>query len=141
LPTHGEVLGALGRTLSLGLCSNFTHTETALAVLDDAGLRRHLHPDALVVSDAFGYRKPRAEIFREVLARLGVGADEALHVGDSLRADVGGAAPLGLRTVWITRRVRNPEEALAKHEGPAPDFTIRDLAELPALVATLGGAS
>jgi HAD superfamily hydrolase (TIGR01549 family) len=139
LAHHVEVLGVLGQTLSLGLCSNFSHSETALAVLDDAGLRGHLHPDALVVSDAFGYRKPRAEIFREVLGRLGVTADEALHVGDSLRADVGGAAPLGLRTVWITRRVRDPEEALAKHEGAKPDFTIRDLAELPGLVAGLTG--
>jgi putative hydrolase of the HAD superfamily len=132
---HGEVLDTLARTLRLGLCSNFSHTDTALAVLDDAGLRGHLHPEALVVSDSFGLRKPRAEIFHEVLARLGVAPDEALHVGDSLRADVGGAAPLGLRTVWITRRVRDPGKALAEHDGPAPDFTIADLAELPALVA------
>ncbi len=51
---HGAVLDRLRRTLRLGLCSNFSHSETALAVLDDAGLRDRLDPRALVVSDAFG---------------------------------------------------------------------------------------
>jgi FMN phosphatase YigB (HAD superfamily) len=135
---HGAVLDRLRRSVRLGLCSNFSHSETALAVLQDAGLRDRLHPEAVVVSDAFGLRKPRAEIFREVLGRLAVDPAEALHVGDSLRADVGGAAPVGMRTVWITRRVRDPERALEEHEGPAPDFTIADLAELSDLVASLG---
>jgi len=135
---HGDVLDRLRRTLRLGLCSNFSHSETALAVLEDAGLRDRLDPRALVVSDAFGLRKPRAEIFAEVVARLGVAAAETLHVGDSLRADVAGAANAGLRTAWITRRVSDIEDALAKHEGPRPDHVIGDLAELPALVAAGG---
>jgi len=40
-----------------------------------------------------------------VLAELGVAPAETLHVGDSLSADIGGAAPLGIRTAWITRRI------------------------------------
>ena len=135
---HGEVLDRLRLTLRLGLCSNFSHSETALAVLDDAGLRDRLDPRALVVSDAFGLRKPRAEIFAEVVTRLGVAAADTLHVGDSLRADVAGAARAGLRTAWITRRVRDVPGALAAHEGPRPDHVIGDLAELPDLVAALG---
>jgi FMN phosphatase YigB (HAD superfamily) len=47
---------------------------------------------------------------------------------------VGGAAPLGIRTAWITRRVRDPEAKLREWEGPVPDWTIADLAELEALV-------
>jgi len=138
LDHHGAVLDRLRSTVRLGLCSNFSHSETALAVLDDAGLRDRLEPGALVVSDAFGLRKPRAEIFAEVVARLGVEAGDTLHVGDSLRADVAGAGQAGLRTVWITRRVPDPEKALAAHEGPRPDHVIGDLAELPDLVAALG---
>ena len=138
LAHHGAVLDRLRRTLRLGLCSNFSHSETALAVLDDAGLRDRLDPGALVVSDAFGLRKPRAEIFAEVVARLGVAAADTLHVGDSLRADVAGAAHAGLRTAWITRRVRHVDDALTKHEGPRPDHVIGDLAELPDLVAAGG---
>jgi putative hydrolase of the HAD superfamily len=134
---HGDVLDALRRSHRLGLCSNFSHSETALAVLRDAGLHRRLEPDALVVSDAFGLRKPRAEIFAEVVKRLGVSPAETLHVGDSLRADVVGAARAGMRTAWITRRVSDPGAALAEHDGPAPDHVIADLAELPALVSAL----
>jgi putative hydrolase of the HAD superfamily len=138
LTHHGPVLDELRRTVRLGLCSNFSHSQTALAVLQDAGLRDRLEPGALVVSDAFGLRKPRAEIFAEVVARLGVAPAETLHVGDSLRADVAGAANAGLRTAWITRRVRDVPAALAAHEGPSPDHVIGDLAELPELVVASG---
>jgi putative hydrolase of the HAD superfamily len=134
---HGPVLDRLRQTVRLGVCSNFSHSETALAVLRDAGLCDRLDPAAIVVSDAFGLRKPRAEIFAEAVKRLGVAAADALHVGDSLRADVAGAANAGLRTAWITRRVSDAEAALAAHEGPRPDHVISDLAELPDLVAAI----
>jgi putative hydrolase of the HAD superfamily len=108
------------RHARLGLCSNFSHSETALAVLDDAGLRDALDPRASGRSDAFGLRKPRAEIFAEVVTRLGVAPRETLHVGDSLRADVAGAATRGLRTAWITRRVSDVPARSRAHEGPRP---------------------
>jgi len=129
---HVSVLDELGRRVRIGLCSNFSHSETAQRVLDEAGFSEHL--DAVVVSDAFGLRKPRREIFEEVITRLDVGRDEVLHVGDSLRADVGGAANAGVRSVWITRRIRDPEKHLAGHEGPKPDHAIGDLAEILELI-------
>jgi FMN phosphatase YigB (HAD superfamily) len=129
---HAGVLGQLASDLRVGLCSNFSHSPTARAVIDAAGLTPHLH--SVVVSDDLGIRKPRAEIFRAVLDELGVSPDQALHVGDSLPADVGGAAALGIRTVWITRRVREPEQKLREWDGPAPDYRIEDLAELPELI-------
>ena len=55
-------------------------------------------------------------------------------MGDDLRADVGGAAPLGIRTAWLTRRVRDPEAKLRVYEGPPPDWTLADLGELSALL-------
>ncbi len=129
---HAALLAELASQRRIGLCSNFSHSQTALRILDEAGLARHL--GAVVISDAVGLRKPRREIFEAVLARLGVAPEQALHVGDSLRADVVGAAGLGMRTAWITRRVRDPQAALEAHEGPAPDFVVRDLAELPGLL-------
>jgi HAD superfamily hydrolase (TIGR01493 family) len=136
LPHHPEVLATLRERVTLGLCSNFSHSDTALGVLEDASLRSAF--DALVVSDAVGIRKPRREIFDAVLDALDVAPEEVLHVGDSLRADVGGASPLGIRTVWITRRVSDRAQALGKHEGPPPDHEIADLRELPALLDALG---
>jgi putative hydrolase of the HAD superfamily len=125
---HGALLAELEQRVRIGLCSNFSHSPTALDILEGAGIQRHFH--AIVISDAVGIRKPRGEIFHAALERLEVAPDEVLHVGDSLRADVGGAAAVGIPTVWITRRVRDPERWLRAHEGPAPDFVIRDLAEV-----------
>lgn len=132
---HVLTLDQLRHRMSLALCSNFSHTPTALRVLEDAGMRHQL--DAIVVSAEVGIRKPRGEIFETVLEALGVGPEQALHVGDSLRADVAGAASAGIRTVWLTRRVSDPERSLAKYDGPPPDWQIGDLAELVALVEEL----
>jgi HAD superfamily hydrolase (TIGR01509 family) len=129
---HAPLLAELASLRAIGLCSNFSHSETAVSILEQAGLARHLA--AVVISDAVGLRKPRREIFEAVLARLGVAPEQTLHVGDSLRADVVGAAGLGIKTAWLTRRVKDPRAALEAYQGPAPDFTIRDLAELPALL-------
>ena len=129
---HAALLAELASLRRIGLCSNFSHSQTALQILDEADLARHL--GAVVISDAMGLRKPRREIFEAVLTRLGVAPEQALHVGDSLRADVVGAAGLGMRTAWITRRVRDPQAAIEAHDGPAPDFVLRDLAELPGLL-------
>jgi putative hydrolase of the HAD superfamily len=129
---HAKLLAELASLRAVGLCSNFSHSQTAVGILEQAGIAPHLR--AVVISDAVGLRKPRREIFEAVLARLGVAPEETLHVGDSLRADVVGAAGLGIKTAWLTRRVKDPRAALEGYEGPAPDFTIRDLAELPALL-------
>ena len=129
---HKQVLDDLARRVRLGLCSNFSHSAMALSLLVDCGFRAHL--DALVISDAIGIRKPRAEIFEAVLAELDVAPEETLHVGDSLSADIGGAAPLGIHTVWITRRIADREAALQGHGGPAPDSVIADLSEIEGLL-------
>jgi HAD superfamily hydrolase (TIGR01549 family) len=131
-PHHVEVLDQLRGKVRLAVCSNFSHSQTALRILEDAGLRWHF--DAVLVSDATGYRKPRREIFDATCALLGVAAGEALHVGDHLRLDVAGGAAAGLGTAWLVRRVPDPDAALREHPGPAPSHVIRDLAEVPALI-------
>ena len=128
LPQHADLLAELHGRFRLGLCSNFSHSETALSILEESGLSGYF--DAIAISDEVGFRKPRSEIFEVTLERLGVGADEALHVGDNLHADVQGAAAAGIASVWITRRVPEAERRLQEFDGPAPDFVIGDLAEL-----------
>ena len=129
---HPELLARLRRGVKLAVCSNFTHTDTAREVLASAGLLEHF--DAVVISMDVGLRKPRAEIFQAALDAVGAKPEETLHVGDSLEADVGGAAQLGIRPVWITRRVADREAALRAFTGPAPAHTLVDLAELEPLV-------
>ena len=133
---HPALLRALRRRLPLAVCSNFTDAETAFDVLRGAGLDDCF--DVVTISEAVGWRKPRREIFEALLAELGVASGEVLHVGDNLEADVAGAAALGMRTAWVTRRVADPGAARARYTGPPPDFTIADLAELPALLDAAG---
>jgi HAD superfamily hydrolase (TIGR01549 family) len=128
LPQHADLLAELHGRFRLGLCSNFSHSPTALSILEESGLDCHF--DAIAISDEVGFRKPRSEIFEVTLERLGVGAGEALHVGDNLHADVQGAGAAGIASVWITRRVHEAERRLQEFDGPAPDFVIVDLAEL-----------
>jgi FMN phosphatase YigB (HAD superfamily) len=123
----------LAASFQLGLCSNFSDTATAMAVLSDAAFLPHLR--SVVVSEELGIRKPRPEIFEAVAEGLGLEPREILHVGDSLSADVAGASAVGMRTVWLTRRIREPEAELARHAGPRPDFALDDLRDLPVLMA------
>src|SRR4051794_2627988 len=93
--------------------------------LDRTGLTPLL--DGALSSAEVGASKPDPEIFVRALALAGARPEEALHVGDDLEADVGGALAAGVTPVLIDR-----EGALAP---PAGVRRIASLAELPALCA------
>lgn len=133
---HKAVLIALACDYPMGICSNFTHAETARAVLKDATFDEHL--SAVVISEEVGLRKPRPEIFQAVAKQLGLAPRDILHVGDNLKADVAGAKAVGMMTVWLTRQIEEPDRALSEYAGPHPDFALEDLVDLPVLVARLG---
>lgn len=77
--------------------------------------------DDIVVSARVGFRKPHPAIFAEACRRADVAPDEAVHVGDSLHDDVGGARRAGIAPVLIRRR----------DDGAPPGVpTIRGLSEL-----------
>jgi HAD superfamily hydrolase (TIGR01509 family) len=81
--------------------------------------------DAVVVSDRLGgraTRKPHPAPFLEALRRLGVPADDAVHVGDRPAKDCAGAAAVGMRCI----RVRTGEYA---HVAGGPEPTTSTFAE------------
>jgi len=57
--------------------------------------------DAIVYAGDLPRRKPHADPFEAVLADIGVAADRALYVGDSLAYDVAGAHNAGLPVAWL----------------------------------------
>jgi 2-haloacid dehalogenase/putative hydrolase of the HAD superfamily len=69
-----------------------------------AAIEKHNLPfDAVMTSEAAQCYKPHSEIFRRAMDVLGVKPERAIHIGDSLHSDVGGASKLGLATVWLRR--------------------------------------
>ncbi len=120
---HGPLLRDLARRHRLAVVSNFDYTPTAMGILETAGVAALF--DAVVVSDAVGWRKPAPPIFHAALNRLGLQPAEALFVGDRADIDVVGAQGVGMPVAWL-----NPEgEARPAGVGP-PNFEIRDLDEL-----------
>jgi putative hydrolase of the HAD superfamily len=55
--------------------------------------------DAVIDSGAVGVRKPDPRIWDPALAATGATAEAAIHVGDSLVTDVGGARAAGIRPI------------------------------------------
>lgn len=88
-------------------------------VLERTGLRPLV--DAVVISAVEGVAKPDPAIFAAALQRLGVSAQHATHVGDSVEHDVAGARAAGLQAVLVVRDGGAP---------PAGVRAIRTLAEL-----------
>jgi FMN hydrolase / 5-amino-6-(5-phospho-D-ribitylamino)uracil phosphatase len=83
----------------------------------------------LAARDA-GMMKPDPRIFALLLARVGLAAHEAVHVGDDPEADVEGARAAGLVPVWLNRDASRWPRA-----SDAPPLTIAGLDELPAAIA------
>ncbi|MEV4350425.1 HAD family hydrolase [Actinoplanes sp. NPDC049596] len=90
------------------------------------GLDRLVH--GWVVSEAAGCRKPEPEIFHAAAATAGLPLAGAWMIGDSPRADIAGAAALGLRTVWVAN---GRAWSLA---GCAPTYTASDVTSAVRLV-------
>ncbi len=76
-----------------------TLTET---ILNASGLGNFI--DRYFFSDRLGHQKPEFEAFMSVVRYFGLKAYEAVHVGDSVREDFGGALVAGLRAVLISGR-------------------------------------
>ena len=88
---------------------------------------------SIVTSASAGFYKSRPELYLHAAAQLGVNPAHMVHIGDSLRYDVGGARRAGYATVWL------------RHDGIAgldqsivPDLTLQTLVEsAPEIVGLL----
>lgn len=94
-------LDALRSRYRLALLSNFDHGPAVEAALAGFGVRDRF--DVIVVSADVGWRKPHPEIFHETLRRMGIGAEQAIFVGDTPEADVLGPQGIGMDVIWINR--------------------------------------
>jgi putative hydrolase of the HAD superfamily len=84
--------------------------------------------DALIVSGEHGAAKPDPAIFAHALDAVGADASRAAHIGDSLRADVGGALASGVTAIWLNRDLADRPAGASE-----PDIEVQSLSELASL--------
>ncbi len=89
--------------------------------------------DHVLISSEVGAWKPDPEIFRLALDLVEAQPHEAVMIGDSLHADIAGAASLDISTVWINRHGWPVEPAIA-----SPDLTVASPAEAAAVLESAG---
>ncbi len=93
-----------------------------------AGLDKPRLPYALITHvNNMHFAKPQPHYYEEILARVGIEADEAIMVGDNLASDILPAANAGLNTFWIDRResLESPDATVADGSGTLADFDQR----------------
>ncbi|HYK64894.1 MAG TPA: HAD-IA family hydrolase [Patescibacteria group bacterium] len=112
--------------LKLGVISNFDYR--LYRILDGLDLTRFF--DSITISSEAGYAKPRRELYDAALARAGVTASDAIHVGDSEHLDLAPAAALGMAAVLVDRE-RAQENAAPSIKGRSA--RISSLASVPEL--------
>jgi len=125
--SHRTLLSRLAPRFKLGIVSNFDYVPTAHWILEREGIIDLF--DTVVISAEVGWRKPKPIIFETALARLQVSPQEALFVGDRADIDVLGAKRAGLAAAWLNRQGEPLPEGV-----PAPEYEIRDLESLGALL-------
>ncbi|MDR1083148.1 MAG: HAD family hydrolase [Coriobacteriales bacterium] len=106
------------RGLSLGVISNWD--SSLKDIIDGKNIGSYF--DVVISSAQVGLHKPQPEIFRLALEQAGATASEAMHVGDHVQADVGGAAAVGIKPVLIDRD--------DKHEDGEGYLRVRDLRDV-----------
>ncbi len=89
--------------------------------------------EAVISSEAVRCYKPDRRLFEAAVDQLGVRPSECAYVGDRQFEDVLGSRSVGMTAIWINRFDRPTDPDL-----PIPDAEIRDLLELPAVLAKLG---
>jgi len=127
-PATQSVLSAIREMgVRTALISNVGSTSPGVyrRYLEREGVGQYL--EYLTFSNEIASAKPAAKMFTHTLEQLGVAPETALHVGDNLHADVGGAKDVGMSAVWI----QGYDDRKPRVQ---PDFTISGLDELPAVV-------
>lgn len=116
------VLKKLSRRFKLGIVSNFAIPECVLKLLKRDSLAEFFA--VVVVSGAVNKRKPSPEIFQMALEKLCVDAESAVFVGDTVDADIQGPQKIGMKTIYIERRMQK------EIEQSCPDFSIKRLKQV-----------
>jgi len=131
-PEVVEVLKDLSKSFHLAVVSNVLYWPGSLTrgVLERAGVSKLF--EAQLYADEVGVSKPDRRIFLMACEACGVKVEDAIHVGDSVLEDVGGALSSGMKAVLIRRDMKDPK--LVKEAGLA---IIPDLSHLRRIISLI----
>ena len=124
-PGAVETIAKLSERYLLYVASNGV-LEMQRSRLEIAGLANYFTD--LFVSDDIGAEKPSERFFHEAMRRSKTEPGELLFVGDSIEADMIGAARSGIDRCWY-----NPQHLTAPAR-PKLNYTITALSELPRIL-------
>jgi FMN phosphatase YigB (HAD superfamily) len=118
----------------MGLISNAADDLDVQQLIDHWNLRNHF--EFIITSAMAGWRKPHPLIFEKAMEFFAVKPSQVAMVGDTLSADIAGAAKLGIYSIWITRRTQMPPDGELVIQ---PQAIISSLKELPSLLKEIQG--
>ena len=94
------------------------------------------HVDHVIIGGQEPEQKPASSIFNKALTLANCQADEAVHIGDSLTADIAGANNSGIKSVWIKH-----QQAQNNDVGITPDYILEHPSEIPFFIENFNSDS
>ena len=129
MPGAPELLEELYRKYRLYIVSNGT-AKVQEGRIGSSGIAKYM--DGIFISQILGANKPDKQFFDICFAEIpDFSLSETVIIGDSLSSDIKGGINAGITTVWF-----NPK-GIENDNDIKPDYTIKELSEVPGLLSQI----
>lgn len=129
MPGAPELLEELYGKYRLYIVSNGT-AKVQEGRIGSSGIAKYM--DGIFISQVLGANKPDKQFFDICFAEiLDFSLSETVIIGDSLSSDIKGGINAGIITVWF-----NPK-GIENDSDIKPDYTIKELSEVPGLLSQI----
>ena len=129
MPGAPELLEELYRKYRLYIVSNGT-AKVQEGRIGSSGIAKYM--DGIFISQILGANKPDKQFFDICFAEIpDFSLSETVIIGDSLSSDIKGGKNAGITTVWF-----NPK-GIENDNDIKPDYTIKELSEVPGLLSQI----
>ena len=129
MPGAPELLEELYRKYRLYIVSNGT-AKVQEGRIGSSGIAKYM--EGIFISQILGANKPDKQFFDICFAEIpDFSLSETVIIGDSLSSDIKGGINAGITTVWF-----NPK-GIENDNDIKPDYTIKELSEVPGLLSQI----
>lgn len=129
MPGAPELLEELYRKYRLYIVSNGT-AKVQEGRIGSSGIKKYM--DGIFISQILGANKPDKQFFDICFSEIpDFSLSETVIIGDSLSSDIKGGINAGITTVWF-----NPK-GIENDNDIKPDYTIKELSEVPGLLSQI----